>query len=245
MPDQKAAENKGPEEATAPAWMVTFADLMALLVALFVLLLSFSEIDSESFKKNAGPMHEAFNKPKSIPITETNQVMVKIQTDLPNIEELERIEEWKANFVDNLNTAMRREIAEKQIVVIEKETSVVIRFPDTTAFSSGSSELRDEVLPTLDKLATMLSRTDGLIKIAGHTDDIPITTSQFRSNWDLSTSRAVSVVHQLLSTDGIDPSRVAAQGFADSRPLEPNDTPENRSANRRVEIVVEADRSNK
>ena len=236
QPDPVKRINKG-----APKWLVTFGDLMALLLALFVLLLSFSEIDSESFKKNAGPINQAFNMPISDLIKAQDTAAIKIETDLPTVSESAYVEEWKSEFVEELTISMREEIASKQIVVVEKETAVVIRFPDTTAFPSGSSELREEILPALDKVATVLARTEGQINVAGHTDDIPITTAQFRSNWDLSTSRAVSVVHHLLRVDGIKSSRVSAQGYADSRGLAPNDSIENRAVNRRVEISIEID----
>lgn len=94
-------------------------------------------------------------------------------------------------------------------------------------------------LPAIDRIVEILARAEGGILVSGHTDNQPIFTSQFRSNWDLSTERAVSVVHRLLKDKKIDPKRITAMGFGDSRPLKSNDTPEGRSVNRRVEIAIE------
>ena len=93
-------------------------------------------------------------------------------------------------------------------------------------------------MPILKKINEVLTQTDGLIAVAGHTDNIPISTSRYRSNWELSTSRATSVVHELLRYNTIPPERFVLEGYADTRPLAPNDSAENRATNRRVEIVV-------
>ena len=116
---------------------------------------------------------------------------------------------------------------------------VVIRFSPDVAFDPGRHELKQSFLPTLDKLARVLTAAPGQIIVAGHTDDVPIATTRYRSNWDLSTARAVSVVQHLLDHATINPARVSAQGYADSRPLVPNNSPENRAINRRVEISIE------
>ncbi len=134
---------------------------------------------------------------------------------------------------------MAVEITNSQVEIIEKGHSIVVRFPDKSAFPSGSKDLVKSILPALDKLALILSEVNGQILVSGYTDNTPISNSTFRSNWDLSTARAVSVVHYLLKSSNIEPSRITAQGFADGRPLAPNDSPENRATNRRVEISIE------
>lgn len=229
---------KSASRVGAPRWMVTFADLMALLFALFVLLLSFSEIDSDKFKKNAGPMRSAFRGVTILPPSE--RPLPPVERKIPSpADEFDRVTEWKDDLIYHLRTSMAREIARQEITVIEKEREIVIRFPDTTTFPSGGSELMESVLPTLDKVAQVLASTTGLIVVSGHTDDVPIATATFRSNWDLSTSRAVSVVHHLLAGGRIEPRHITAQGFADSRPLVANTSPGNRAVNRRVEIAIE------
>lgn len=217
--------------------MVTFADMMTLLLALFVMLLSFAEIDSDSFRKNAGPISEAFNTENILQISPTLPKSQRLDLRMgPGDAELRA--RMKEEFLDNLRTQMSREIAQAQVQILEEGDRIIVRFPAQSAFHSGSMELSPSILPALAKIAKVLESHKGQILVAGHTDNAPISTQRIRSNWDLSTQRAVSVVHQLLRVADIDPARISVQGFADSRPLEPHDTPERRARNRRVEISV-------
>ena len=235
--------NKFLEPGGAPRWMVTFADLMSLLFALFVLLLSFAEIDSDNFKRNAGPINEAFNaKPTALPeATPTPTTSLRLDlTPPPEAGDPEQPStQAKANLLGQLRSALAEEIAKKQVELIVSNDLVVIRFPSKFAFTSGAEGLTDAILPTIDTISRVLARTPGKILIAGHTDDTPISTSRFRSNWDLSSARAVSVVRRLLANNRIDPKRVTSQGFAEHRPLDSKPSSEARAKNRRVEISVE------
>jgi chemotaxis protein MotB len=217
--------------------MITYADLMALLFALFVLLLSFSEIDSDSFRRNAGPISEAFNAvPSSLP---ASLISTPIVTLIPLDESTP--ETPRRRITDRLEDALASEIESSIVEVLEEPDAVIIRFPGRAAFPSGNAELTHLFLPVLDKIGEILSVTKGQVIVAGHTDNTPISTQTFRSNWDLSAARAVSVVHRLLAQGDITPDRISVQGFADSRPLVANDTHENQSTNRRVEITVQMD----
>lgn len=233
-----------------PAWLVSFADLMTLLFAFFVLLLSFSEVNSDSFKKNAGPIAEAFQAKRSKttdPITEN----APAKTESPLIIDMVRptpkldrpIDPDEDNTVEDMTEHLRfvmaAEIKDDMVEIIVKGNLVTIRFKDRAAFTAGDRELKPAILPALSSIAHVLGKTPGRIRVEGHTDPIPISTSLYRSNWDLSAARAASVVHHLLSYGEIEPSRISAQGFADSRPLVPNDTPDGRAVNRRVEILID------
>ncbi len=230
-------------------WMVTFADLMALLLALFVLMLTFSEVKTEKFHKNTGPMRKAFNVSGSstsvLPSSQNLASQNLASPDLasPDLESVLRRQDmsedqWKYQILQHLRTSLHQEIDRMDVALVEKSRGIVIRFPDRTAFSSGQARLKEQVKPILDRITEVLAETRGQIAVSGHTDDIPISTIRFRSNWDLSTSRAVSVVHRLLGNPRISPGRITAQGFADSRRLAPNDSPENRALNRRVDIEI-------
>ena len=224
--------------------MVSFADMMTLLLALFVMMLSFAEIDSDSFRRNAGPISEAFNAESIILVSQTLPESQRLDLQAPSEAELRTLQEAelrarkKDEFQTNLRTQMSREISNAQLQVLEKGDQIIVRFPAQSAFPSGSMELSSTILPALDKLAKVLAVNKGQLLVAGHTDNAPISTGRIRSNWDLSTQRAVSVVHYLLEVSDIDSARITAQGFADSRPLELNDTSEHRARNRRVEISV-------
>ncbi len=231
----------------APRWMVTFADMMALLFALFVLLLSFAKVDNDAFQRHAGPMRDAFGVGDRMLRTTSRDYPVpgeagpgsQTQSAVADILTESRRLEAKRNFLFNFRRIMETEIAQSIVLLIDQGDRIVIRFPDATAFESGSDSLAPGFVPALSRIASVLKATKGAILVSGHTDDAPIATARFRSNWDLSAARAVTVVHFLIGKAGIEPGRIAAQGFADSRPLAPNDTPANRAKNRRVEIAIE------
>ncbi len=115
---------------------------------------------------------------------------------------------------------------------------VLIRIRERGSFGSGKAKLKVEFLPILKLIADVLNQRDGHFIIAGHTDDIPIETNQFRSNWDLSAARAASVVHYFIREGNVDPERMEIRALSDNEPIVPNDSWENRGKNRRVEISV-------
>jgi len=219
----------------APGWMVTLADMMMLLLCLFILILSFAKIDSTTFRKNAGPINQAFGVTKT-PTDFTAPPTPNIITLNPFKTDPRRAEENR--ILVEIKKLMAREILLSIIDLEVKDNLVVIRFPGSAAFASGTAELSEEFMPSLGRIGEVLKSARGRIFISGHTDDVPISTERFRSNWDLSAARAVSVAHYLLA-DELDPKRVIVQGAAESQPLVPNDTPENRARNRRVEIALE------
>ena len=141
-------------------------------------------------------------------------------------------------IAENVKAAISDEISQALANVRMTDEGVVVQFPNKIAFPSGNDMLTPEFLSALEKMKTVLETATGEIIVVGHTDNLPIKTDRFRSNWDLSGSRASSVVHFLLENTTIEPGRLGAVGYADSRPLESNDTPEGRASNRRVEIII-------
>lgn len=134
---------------------------------------------------------------------------------------------------------LESEVANEVIEIETQGRKIVIRVEEKGSFSSGSARLEDEFLPILEKLVGVLEQVSGRISIEGHTDDIPINTREFPSNWDLSAKRALVVAHGLMEVGRLDSGRISVSGFADSRPIVPNDSVANRAKNRRVEIVIE------
>lgn len=130
------------------------------------------------------------------------------------------------------------DVAQDAVQIGFDEERVVIRFSEHATFPSGRADLIPEVRPIIQRLGRILAICDADTVVTGHTDDVPISTSLFRSNWDLSVVRAVSVVHELLASESILEGRTTAAGRAETQPIVPNDTPENRSLNRRVEISI-------
>lgn len=251
------------ESAGVPAWVMTFADLMTLLMCFFVLLLAFSEMDVAKFKQLSGSMKEAFGvqsevevktipkgtsvvaqefspgKPDPTPINTVRQFTIDSNRNTLDAlsRELKEIEETREH-ARRLRLALKEEI-EKGYVAIETEgTKVIIHIMEKASFDSGLAEIREEFEPVLAKISGLIDNNSGDVTVSGHTDNVPIRTSRFRSNWELSTSRAVSVAHALLAESTIDRARVQVTGHADTKPRAPNDTPEDRARNRRVEISI-------
>lgn len=236
-----------------PPWMVTFADLMALMMTFFVLLYSYSKVDEEKYKAMVGSMAEAFGGIQDIKSNsedalkgleagvlskdgaESRPILDEQATRSASVDAATHQEklfrELKSGLVEELKAAR---------VIVERDgDSVIIRFPEEVSFTSASDKLTPDAIPLIHRVAGMVHEGDYSVTVAGHTDDLPIQTQRFRSNWELSAARAVSVAHQVLDTGKIAPDALQVSGFADARPLVPNDSPDNRAKNRRVEIIVE------
>ena len=270
-----------PCEEGLPPWLATFADMMALLMCFFVLLLSFAELDVLKFKQIAGAMKFAFGVQRDVKANEipkgTNVIAQNYSPGKPTeVTPLEIMREkttddTKTNldFTDSntrndqsMSAAQAEAIAQQQAQQdakeeaeeLEKELAaaigdglleveafndrVLIRIRERGSFGSGQAKLKKQFLPILKLIAEVLNQRDGHFVIAGHTDDIPIETRQFRSNWDLSSARAASVVHYFIQQGDVDPERMEIRALADNEPIVPNDSWENRAQNRRVEISV-------
>ena len=118
--------------------------------------------------------------------------------------------------------------------------SIIIRLGQQDSFRSGSADLQDSFAATLSSVGDVLGETGGMIRVEGHTDDVPIAFSErFRSNWDLSSARSASVANYLLNNTPVEPGRVTITGFADSQPIADNTTPDGRAKNRRIEVIVD------
>ncbi|WP_137170307.1 flagellar motor protein MotB [Marinomonas sp. FW-1] len=133
---------------------------------------------------------------------------------------------------------MREEISKGLVEIETQEQTITIRIKDQGSFESGSAELNYDFIPVIDVIRDVLVGIQGTISVEGNTDNVPIVSGRFRSNWQLSSARAISVAEELFSTGQLDQSRFAVTGYADTRPLVPNDTAANRATNRRVEIVI-------
>jgi len=140
---------------------------------------------------------------------------------------------------DEIREALRLEVEENLVSVETELTKIIIRINEKGSFPSGSAKLNDDFYGVMVRISEAVARTPGKVVVAGHTDNVPISTNRFRSNWELSSARAVTVVHALLDDPDVDPMRIAVEGHADSQPLVPNDSVENRAINRRVELIIQ------
>ncbi len=144
--------------------------------------------------------------------------------------------------LEMLEAALEKEIAAGQINVERDGERLIVRIEERGSFPSGSADFAPEFSAVLGRITKTVSKVPGDISVEGHTDDIPMRSARFRSNWELSASRAAAVATALLAMGGeggLNASRVRVQGFAETKPRVPNDSNENRAQNRRVEVVVD------
>ncbi len=235
MSDEPAPITEEVEEG-APAWVVTFGDLMSLLLCFFVLLLSFSEMDRNRYRVVSGSVKNAFGIQRKKPVFESPKGSKMIAKEFDQAIILTKIEEVVKPIIDELEGEY--EELKGYVEVESTENEVTIRMMGEATFDTGKADLRPNFVPLLKKIGEVLAKTRGEIIVAGHTDNVPLVGGLFGSNLGLSMARAGSVAEFLLKTSRIDPKRLSTMGFGEYRPLESNDTAEGRQKNRRVEIVV-------
>lgn len=232
----------------APEWVVTFGDLMSLLLCFFVLLLSFSEMDRAKYKEVAGSLAKAFGVQRKTKAFEAPKGITMIAKDFDQelVPTFEREEFVVMQVREEIGRTLKKEVEthfknmEDLIDVNVNNNNVTIRLMGESTFDSGSAEIRLEMMPLLDKIAEALNSTDESIIIAGHTDNIPLRGGRYHSNLGLSIARAATVAEYLIQENGLGPSRVATMGFGEFRPLSDNATAQGRQQNRRVEIILGA-----
>jgi len=135
--------------------------------------------------------------------------------------------------------AMKEDIQSGAVELETRNRRIVIRVKEQGSFPSGSATLRSSFIPIMDRIREAIKDIDGIYSVEGHTDDLPISTARFRSNWELSSGRAVSVAHELMKNNDMDPTKFTVVGFAETKPMVPNEDDASRGRNRRVEIVIE------
>lgn len=270
------------EEGNADGWMVTFSDLMSLLLCFFVLILSMAEVDIIKYKQLADSMSEAFGVQQELELESipkgTSVVSTEFRPGIPDETVLDIIQQETVDQDRNslrignpdspeseekdirdevltydeimaliketqldaemLRRLLAKEIKEGQIDVETTARTILIRIRERGSFASGSALLNSSFVGVIDKIAGALTQIEGRISVEGHTDNVPINTFSYPSNWDLSAARSVAVVRRMLDIATLEPTRVTASGFADTRPQAINSTAEGRARNRRVEIVV-------
>lgn len=238
------SKDKCPEcPAGLPAWMATYGDLVTLLMCFFVLLFAFSEIDAQkfeavmqSFKGSAGILSGGTTISQD-PLVFEATPEVTISETVPITEDIQQLKEQIEAYLEQ----NQQENIEQDIIVEIDARGLIIRFPDKALFDSGKADLKQESIDTLDFLGGLLTSEEFnmmAIRVEGHTDNIPINTFRYPSNWELSTTRATNVLKYFINKSELAPKRLAASGYGEYYPIDDNVTREGRSKNRRVDIVI-------
>jgi chemotaxis protein MotB len=222
-------------------WLTTFNDLITLLMVFFVLLFTMGSTDKNMLKEFQNALQSGLGvlgagSKVSVMVNES-QRLISIEGPLTQGQgETTPGEEGEA--LDVIDDALSELAVEPGINVKYENKGARISFEDALLFDFGKAEINSSGLAFLNKIAALVQKIPGLVRVEGHTDNVPIHTHRFPSNWDLSTARAVSVVKYLIDIGKINPQRLSAVGYGDSRPLVANDTATGRAKNRRVEIVL-------
>lgn len=235
----------------APAWMTTYGDMVTLLLTFFVLLYSFSSINLQRFQEVMSAIQHSFMGRTGILMGSTEFGDVEgeridvaelsrdpeqglSEQELALLEALAELEET----YEQVRAFLQRAGMEEEIMLRLEERGIVMELPEKILFDTGRAEIKEEFFPALDLLAELLSGLPNQIIVEGHTDNVPIRTFLYPSNWELSVARAVSVARYLVEVHNLEPRRFMATGYGEYHPIDTNETPEGRARNRRVSIVI-------
>lgn len=254
----KRRQIKKRKNSGAPKWMVTYSDMVTLILVFFILLFSMSQIDLVKFEAIA----ESFQNrmildfyPSSVPADnptehtsieergkETNEFEASADLrDKTDRGETEDDRDSLSTLLEDIEAYLDENDLNNVITANRTEQGVVLVLQESILFDSAEAKILDSGMPFLDKIGTLLHDIPNSVKVEGHTDSRPISNFRYPSNWELSGARASSVIRYLIKENEFDESRFSVAGYADTRPAAPNDSPQNWSQNRRVEIVIMED----
>ncbi|HTX58311.1 MAG TPA: flagellar motor protein MotB [Verrucomicrobiae bacterium] len=218
------------ETAGMMRWLLTYADMITLMLALFIILFAMSTISRVKVQQFAKLVSAGFDNTWSVnqpPNGGTNESQSFDSTsNIPAVEK--QLEQY----------VQKHQLQKSVQVHMDHRGLVITLLSDKSYYNSGSAELRPQTKKILDDISGFLKKNDNLIRVEGNTDNVPISTPEYPTNWELSTARAVGVVRYLVEHDGLDPTRASAAGYGEFRPRRPNDNDDDRQQNRRVDIVL-------
>lgn len=224
-------------EGVRDRWVVSYADFVTLLFAFFTTLYASSTVDVAKLSTVAEGLQNAFETP-AVPTTSLSGVVGGTGKDVLNHSEGAVVDTQIAYVRSQVETELDDAIKAGQVEINRDRRGLVISIPETGAFTVGSADLSPALQGVLQRLSGAVERMPNAIRIEGHTDDVPIHTPRFASNWELSAARAISVVNALMVRGAVPPDRLSVAGYGEYRPRVSNTTPGGRSRNRRVDIVI-------
>lgn len=228
------------EEEDESVWLMTFSDLVFLLLCFFVMLFSFSSLDVQKFQTLISSFQGAIGVlDGGRSLTPDDSAFSSMGAmDSPAWLNVGALRQNQAiALYENLARIIESEGLEGTVVLDVEERGIIVRFADQVLFDLGEAELKPEFRTVLERFAQVLRSWEYPIRIEGHTDNLPIATAKFPSNWELSVARATTVVRFLIE-QGVKPDLLSAVGYGEYQPIADNNTPEGRAQNRRVDVVL-------
>lgn len=223
-------------ESVRDRWIISYADFVTLLFAFFTTLYASSTVDVAKLSGVAEGMHSAFDTP-AVPTTPLDGIAGATGRDV--LDKGTAVVDSQIAYVrSQVETELAEAIRAGQVEVNRDRRGLVVSIPETGAFPVGSADLSPALVQVMERLSTAVERLPNAIRIEGHTDNVPIHTARFASNWELSAARAIRVVDVLMARGTVLPDRLSVAGYGEYRPRVSNTTPGGRSRNRRVDIVI-------
>ena len=223
-----------PPEEGAPTWMVTFGDMMALLLTFFILLFSMSEIEVDKFREAAKSLHEGFGS-STVDFGENQPVATPLTSDTTGPGVAVPVDDQLDEIATALETFAIENGLETSLLVDRTDEGVYLRINDAALFQSGFADVEPDRLWIIEKLSLITSAVDFPVNVAGHSDNTQINGGRYESNWELSAARAAGVARALVDL-GHNGAEVQVTAFGEYRPIASNETAEGRSQNRRVDL---------
>jgi chemotaxis protein MotB len=223
------------EHENAERWLLTYADLITLLLAFFIMMYTFSKQDAQKYQEVSMHLKAIFTGGTGI--AQKGSVSGTVNLDTMSDKNASN-DEIKQQIEQEINTMAKTNGLKDNYTIFSDERGIVIRIMDKAFFDEGKAELKDSAKKILDKIVPVIKQIKNHVRIEGHTDNVPIKTSEFKSNWELSVRRGTEVVRYFIERGGIPPQRISATGYSEYRPLVDNDNAANRALNRRIEIIV-------
>jgi len=219
----------------APAYMLIFGDLMSLLLTFFIMLLTMANFEPIKYAMTVQSLQGAFGILESFP-TVAIMPIVKI----PKFGDADERRKQSQEDAIEFQQEMKDQSLEDAVKVKVTETGIAVMLSDPLIFAVGSDEINPKVLPILKEVAKMIERDPkAKVRVEGHTDDVPIKSAKFPSNWELSAARALKIIKKLSENSSVNPGNLSAVGYGEHRPIVPNTSKENRAKNRRIEIYID------
>jgi len=249
------------EKENGDRWLLTYSDLITLLMIFFVVLYSMSKVDAQRFAAVAESLNKALGGgPAKIELAKSQVGPSLFQTGTPSAKTTvpgkgtdpnntakpdanagQGNSEAEKMSIDAIKAKLDKFAADNGIqttlVTSIEERGLVVSIQETLLFESGSADITAQARDILEKVSTVLAAAPNQIKVEGHTDNLPINTAKFPSNWELSVIRSTNVLH-ILQHDGISPDRLSATGYGEFRPISSNDTDAGRGKNRRIDLII-------
>lgn len=234
-------KKKHEEHENHERWLVSYADFITLLFAFFVVMYSVSSVNEGKFRVLSDSLVSSFANNK--PVGELSLVNLPIQKSKSiQVKEEQKSTDNIRSYLKVANAITAAKVPQG-VKITSTERGLNIRIKDEALFSSGSASINPQIEEFIDLIASLVKDLPNLIAVEGHTDNQPIRSAAFPSNWDLSTARANALIRYLTEHHQLAPNRFSSTGYAGTRPVESNDTPDGQASNRRVELIVLRDTS--